>query len=151
AAKPDSIEAHNNIARIFIARDAAVEALDVLMRALDIRATTESKTLVVECLKGAPHLPDGFEYRELVLHALVEPWGRPSDIAPVAARLVLANRTIGAAVARAKSIWPNRRPMAELLQPSELAVVCQDPLLRALLETGCVPDAALERFLTLLR
>jgi tetratricopeptide (TPR) repeat protein/SAM-dependent methyltransferase len=151
AAKPDHIEAHNNIARIFIARNMMAEALDVLTRALDIRATTETKMLVVECLKSAPHIADNDEYRELVRRAMVEPWGRPSDIAPVAARLVLANRTIGAAVARAKSIWPNRRPMAELLQPSEFAVVCQDPLLRALLETGCVPDEALERFLTLLR
>jgi tetratricopeptide (TPR) repeat protein/SAM-dependent methyltransferase len=151
AAKPDSIEAHNNIARIFIARQAAAEALDVLKRALDIRATTESKMLVVECLKSAPHISDSGGYRELVRRAMVEPWGRPSDVAPVAARLLLANRTIGTAVARAKSIWPNRRPMAELLQPSELAAVCQEPLLRALLEAGCVPDEAVERFLTLLR
>jgi tetratricopeptide (TPR) repeat protein/SAM-dependent methyltransferase len=151
AAKPDSIEAHNNIARIFIARRAAAEALDVLERALDIRVTTETKVLVVECLKSAPHIPDGSEYREIVRRAMVEPWGRPSDVAPVAARLVLANRQMSAAVARAKSIWPNRRPMAELVQSSELAAVCQDPLLRALLETGCVPDKGLERFLTLLR
>jgi tetratricopeptide (TPR) repeat protein/SAM-dependent methyltransferase len=151
AARPDHIEAHNNVARIFIARNMTVEALDVLTRALDIRATTESKMLVVECLKTAPHIPDSRGCRELVLRAMVEPWGRPSDVAPVAAHLVLANRAIGEAVARAKTIWPNRRPMADLLQPSELAAVCQDPLLRALLETGCVPDKALERFLTLLR
>jgi tetratricopeptide (TPR) repeat protein/SAM-dependent methyltransferase len=150
-AKPDSIEAHNNIARIFIARNAAAEALDVLRRALDMRATTESKMLMVECLKSAPHIPDSGEYRELVRRAMVEPWGRPSDVAPVAARLVLANREIGAAVARAKSIWPNRPPMAELLQPSELAALCHAPLLRALLDAGCVPDESLERFLTLLR
>ena len=82
---------------------------------------------------------------------MVEPWGRPSDVAAAAARLVLANGAIGAAVARANSFWPSRRPLAELLQPSELAALCHDPLLRALMESGCVPDAALERFLTLLR
>jgi tetratricopeptide (TPR) repeat protein/SAM-dependent methyltransferase len=151
AAKPDSIEAHNNIARILIARQATIEALDVLECALDIRATAESKMLVVECLKSAALIPDSGAYRELVRRAMVEPWGRPSDVASVAARLVLANREISAAVARAKSIWPDRRPMAELLQPCELAAVCQEPLLRALLEAGCVPDEALERFLTLLR
>ena len=34
---------------------------------------------------------------------------------------------------------------------SELAAIVRDRLLRALLESGCVPDQALERLLTLLR
>jgi tetratricopeptide (TPR) repeat protein/SAM-dependent methyltransferase len=151
AAKPDYIEAHDNLARMLMAERATGEALQVLKRALDIRETTDTRALFVECLKKAPGIEAASDYRELVLRAVVEPWARPSDLAPVAASLVVANAEIGAAVARARRAWPSRRELTELMSPAELAAVCDDRLLRSLLESGCVPDKALERFLTLLR
>jgi tetratricopeptide (TPR) repeat protein/SAM-dependent methyltransferase len=151
AAKPDYIEARNNLARIFIAERATAQALDVLKQALVIRETDETKALFVECVKGAPVIPNGNEYRTLVLRALVEPWGRPSDVARIAARFVVASSDLGPVVARAEKAWPKRPAFRDLLNHLELAALCQDQLLQALLDSGCVPDAALERFLTLLR
>jgi SAM-dependent methyltransferase len=151
AAKPDYVEAHNNLARILIAERATVQALETLKHALEIRETDETKALFVECVKGAPVVPNGNQYRDLVLRALAEPWGRPSDVARLATRFLAASTTLGPVVARAEEIWPKRPALQELLDASELAALCQDRLLRALLESGCVPDAALERFLTLLR
>jgi tetratricopeptide (TPR) repeat protein/SAM-dependent methyltransferase len=151
AAKPDYIEARNNLARIFIAERATAQALDLLKQALAIRETDETKALFVECFKSGPILPNGDEYRDLVLRALVEPWGRPSDVARFATHLVIASGQIAAAVARSEEIWPRRPSLRELLGASELAALCQDRLLGALLESGCVPNQRLERFLTLLR
>jgi tetratricopeptide (TPR) repeat protein/2-polyprenyl-3-methyl-5-hydroxy-6-metoxy-1,4-benzoquinol methylase len=150
-AKPEYIEAHDNLARALMAERATAEALQVLERALDIGETTETRALFVECLKDAAGTSNASRYRDLVLRAVVEPWARPGDLAPVAADLVLANSEIGAAVARASQAWPNRQGLTELTSPSELAALSHEQLLRALLESGCVPDKKLERFLTLLR
>jgi tetratricopeptide (TPR) repeat protein len=53
AAKPDFIEAYNNLARIYISERATLQALDTLKRALEIREADETKALLVECMKGA--------------------------------------------------------------------------------------------------
>jgi hypothetical protein len=81
----------------------------------------------------------------------VEPWGRQSDIAAFVAHLLVQTGNIGAAIARTGSTWPQHLPLDQLLEPAERKVVADDPLLIALLESGHVPDRALERFLTLLR
>jgi tetratricopeptide (TPR) repeat protein/2-polyprenyl-3-methyl-5-hydroxy-6-metoxy-1,4-benzoquinol methylase len=151
AAKPGYIEAHDNLARMFVAERATGEALQVIERALGIRETTETKALFVECLKRAPVIPNASACRELVLRAVEEPWARPSDLARVAAGLIFADAKIGAAVARARQAWPNRPELIELMSPSEFAAVRDDRSLRTLLDSGCVPDKALEQFLTLLR
>ena len=151
AAKPDLIEAYNNLARIYISERATLQALDTLKRALEIREADETKALLVECMKGAPATPNANGYPELVLRALVEPWGRPSDVARLAARFVVASDDLGPVIERAQSIWPKRQALNDLMNHSELAAIVRDRLLRALLESGCVPDQALERLLTLLR
>jgi tetratricopeptide (TPR) repeat protein/2-polyprenyl-3-methyl-5-hydroxy-6-metoxy-1,4-benzoquinol methylase len=151
AAKPGYIEAHDNLARALMAERATGEALHVLERSLAIRETTETRALFVECLKGAAGAPSACRYRDLVLRAVEEPWARPGELAPIAASLILADAEIGAAVARASQAWPNRRELTELLSPTESAALCNERLLRALLESGCVPDKTLERLLTLLR
>lgn len=151
AAKPDYIEAHNNVARILICERATTAALDVLKHALDIRETDETKALFVECVKGAPVIADSGRYRDLVLRALLEPWGRPSDVARLAARFLVGSSDLGPLVARAEKAWPKRPTLRELLDSSELAALCQNQLLLALLESGCAPDQSLEQLLTQLR
>ena len=54
-------------------------------------------------------------------------------------------------ISRAAGAWPKRLPAQELFGPSEFAAVCDDQLLRCLLESTPVRDIELERFLTAVR
>jgi len=102
-------------------------------------------------LKKAPGIEAASGYREL--GASCRGWspGQGRATSPRGGQPGRRDAEIGAAVARARQAWPSRRELTELMSPSELAAVSDDRLLRALLESGCVPDKALERFLTLLR
>jgi tetratricopeptide (TPR) repeat protein/2-polyprenyl-3-methyl-5-hydroxy-6-metoxy-1,4-benzoquinol methylase len=150
-AKPDFLEAHNNLARAYLAERNVTPALAFLGRALAIRETSETKTLFVDCLKDVLSVPDAALIHPLVVRALCEPWGRQSDIARFSSRLLMRSMEIGAAVARAAEAWPNQLPLDDLLRSSEREAMAKDPLLAGLLDSGHVPDIALERFLTLLR
>jgi tetratricopeptide (TPR) repeat protein/2-polyprenyl-3-methyl-5-hydroxy-6-metoxy-1,4-benzoquinol methylase len=149
--RPDFVDAHNNLARACMAERDVSQALRVLMGALAIRETAETKTLFVACLKGMRTLPAGQDYRDLVVRALAEPWGRPSDLAHVAAHLIMQNPAIGVGVARALDAWPERLPIAAWLPSATRAAIARDEVLRALLENGRVAHVELERFLTALR
>jgi tetratricopeptide (TPR) repeat protein/SAM-dependent methyltransferase len=149
--RSDFIDAHNNLARAWMAERDSGQALRVLMRALSVRDTAETKALFVACLKGLRTLPEGQDYRDMVVRALAEPWGRPSDLAHFAAHLIVQNPEIGASVARALDAWPERMPTAAWLPPATRAAIARDEVLRALLENGRVAHVGLERFLTALR
>src|SRR5215471_9182173 len=151
AIKPDFVEAYNNLGRVFAAERDMDQALRVLARALAIRETTETKTLFVECLKSLRSVPGAADHRDLVVRALSEPWGRPSDIAQFAAGLIMQSPEISGVIARTRSAWPRRLAISELLAPATRAVVARDRLLQALLSSSRIADSGLERFLTVLR
>jgi tetratricopeptide (TPR) repeat protein/SAM-dependent methyltransferase len=151
AVNPNIIEAYNNIARACIAERDIHQALSILGRALAVRETAETKTLFVDCLKDVRTIPDAVCLRDLVVRALSEPWGRPSDVAHVAANLVMASPAIGAGITRTLDAWPRRLPVAELLTPATRKAVAGDRLLHALLEFGRITNVGLERFLTAVR
>ncbi|HKS62519.1 MAG TPA: class I SAM-dependent methyltransferase, partial [Xanthobacteraceae bacterium] len=65
-------------------------------------------------------VPDVDGIRALMIRALTEPWGRPADLSAAAASLIMQDKAIGK----------------------------RDALLRALLTSACIRDAALERRLT---
>jgi tetratricopeptide (TPR) repeat protein/2-polyprenyl-3-methyl-5-hydroxy-6-metoxy-1,4-benzoquinol methylase len=151
AQRPDFIDAHNNLARAYMAERDISQALRVLMSALAIRDTADTKTLFVACLKGLRTLTEGQNYREMVVRALAEPWGRPSDLAHFAAELIVQNPSISASVSRALDTWPQRMPVTAWLPLATRATIARDEVLRALLENGRVAHVGLERFLTALR
>jgi tetratricopeptide (TPR) repeat protein/2-polyprenyl-3-methyl-5-hydroxy-6-metoxy-1,4-benzoquinol methylase len=151
AAKPDFIEAYNNLARVCLTERQIGPALDVLQQALAIRETPETKTLFVECIKGLASLPDTEGLEALVLRALSEPWGRPSELANPAAILIKRDAVVGAAVRRANAAWPVRPSAAELLGAGGLAALADNRLLMCVLETARIADIEIERFLTALR
>jgi tetratricopeptide (TPR) repeat protein/2-polyprenyl-3-methyl-5-hydroxy-6-metoxy-1,4-benzoquinol methylase len=150
-AKPDFVEAYNHLARAWLSERSVGPALDALCCALTIKEIPATKALFVDCLKNVLNISNSERFRPLVLRALSEPWGRQSDIARFSARLVMQSSDIGAAVNRAVSVWPRRLALDTLLQPTEFKALTGDLLLLSLLESGHVPDIALERFLTSLR
>jgi tetratricopeptide (TPR) repeat protein/2-polyprenyl-3-methyl-5-hydroxy-6-metoxy-1,4-benzoquinol methylase len=147
----DFVEAHNDLARLRLAEGKVERALGILSRALKICETPETKTLFVYCLKDLVNLTEIASIRPLIVRAFTEPWGRQNDIARFCARLVTQSREIGGIVARATNAWPNRLSLDQMLRASEAKALANNVLLTGLLDSGRVPDVALERFLTLLR
>ena len=144
--KPDFIDAYNNLARLALGAGDPAQALAVLRRALQIKETPATKTLIVQCLEEPRAIPDLTGLRDLVVRALSEPWGRPSDLARAASHLIKGNVALRPGIAQANASWPPRLAAEDVKEA--LAAAVNDPLLRCVLETGPVCDPELERFLT---
>ncbi len=151
ASEPGHADALLGFAAILIARGRAGRALNAVIRALEIAATTECKALFVECVKDLEPEGDVGELKPLVLRALSEPWTRPSTLSAVCARLVKIDGVLGESIVRATRAWPRRLPAPELLGPRGLEVLTGDRLLQCLLAVTPVTDIELERFLTAVR
>jgi tetratricopeptide (TPR) repeat protein/2-polyprenyl-3-methyl-5-hydroxy-6-metoxy-1,4-benzoquinol methylase len=145
ALKPDFIDAYNNIARLALATGNPAHALAVLRRALGIRETYDTKVLIVQCLEQARAVPDLANLRDVVVRALSEPWGRPSDLVKAATLIIKANDALRAGIAQANAAWPPRLAARDL--GDALAGAANDPLLRCALESAPVCDPELERLL----
>lgn len=143
--KPDFIDAYNNLARLALGAGDPAQALAVLRHALQVKETPATKTLIVQCLEEPRAIPDLSGLRDLVVRALAETWGRPSDLARAASHLVKANVALRPGIAEANAIWPPRFAAESVRDAS--AAAAADPLLRWVLETGPVCDPELERFL----
>jgi 2-polyprenyl-3-methyl-5-hydroxy-6-metoxy-1,4-benzoquinol methylase len=117
------------------------EALALLCRALQAKATERGKSLFVAWLRGLQEFPDTVPLANFLPGAISEPWCRPQDLAPLAVSLLK---------------W--RGPIAELLARPDAAVgesacaaIAQSSLLRAVLENVPLCDLDLEALLRALR
>lgn len=149
--KPDFPEGLNNLALILNARDDPITALNLAAQSLQLRKTMEAKVIFVACVKRLKFRDSTAAIRGLLVRALSEPWGKPSDLARTGADLVKSNRDIGECVSRAAEAWPRRLPMQHLLGPNGIVPVASEPLLRVLLDSAPICDIDLERFLTMMR
>jgi tetratricopeptide (TPR) repeat protein/SAM-dependent methyltransferase len=145
--RPSLLEAYINLGKTLLAEGRASAALNVVRRAFAVRETSDLKTLFVQCAKTLDEIPEDQQFRLLVVRALTEIWGRPSDLAACAIRLVEAVPGLKRLVKRATDFWPKRLAPADWDECS-LSSLAQDQLLVALLSSTPVTDIALERFLT---
>jgi 2-polyprenyl-3-methyl-5-hydroxy-6-metoxy-1,4-benzoquinol methylase len=151
AARNSLAAAHSNLGIALMATGDMPEALKEIQRSLRTEETENGKLLFVQCLRSLTSIPDGIDCRDDLVRALSEPWGRPSDLSLFAANLIKSDGTTGACISRIASTWPTRPAPRELFGSSRLAKVCDDRLLRCLLETTIIFDLEMERFLTVLR
>ena len=151
ACKPDFIDAYNNLARVFLSLGQSDNALGTVRRALAVAQTPDIKSLFVQCAKALTVPPDVEDFRALLIRALSEPWGRPHDLASVAAGAVKQDRALRPCINRVLDAWPRRLSAGELLGPDGLAAISGNRLLQCLLEAAPVADVVLERLLTRLR
>ena len=73
------------------------------------------------------------------------------DFDSVAAMLLAVNPALGEGAGRAASAWPQRLSTRELLGPSGFTAICDDALLRRVLESTTIRHVGLERLLTSFR
>ena len=149
--KPDLLTAYNNLATIYFLGGDAPQALSVIMQGLRIKETPLLKSMFATYLRFAASIPDNDAFRQYVVRALTEPWGRPGAIVTPCIALVKRDPHIKHSIDRAAAAWPQRLPRAELFGPDGLRAAGGDPVLTALLQSAYVTDLALERFLTLAR
>jgi 2-polyprenyl-3-methyl-5-hydroxy-6-metoxy-1,4-benzoquinol methylase len=126
-------------------------ALKAIQRSLQIEETENAKLLFVGCLRNLTVIPDGIDLADDLARAISEPWGRPTDLAQFAAKLVKRSGPIGACIRQIAAAGPRVPAPHELFTPKILAEISSDRLLCCLLESTIVLDIDLERFLTVLR
>jgi hypothetical protein len=125
------------------------QALSALQRSIETGESENAKVLFVQCVRSLNFIPHAVDLRENLIRALSEPWGRPIDLAKFAGNFIKRNGATSMCIRRATGVWPKRLPAQDLFSASEFAEVCDDQLLRCLLESTPVCD--IERFLTAVR
>jgi tetratricopeptide (TPR) repeat protein/SAM-dependent methyltransferase len=126
-------------------------SLDMLRRIVETEQSRDTKTLFVQCLRTLPAPPDIPYLRDLLIPALEEPWGRPSDLAPAATALIEQNPAVAAAIERSERAWPQGLLLHDLFGAVGVAPLACDNLLHALLQATFVRSGRFERFLTNVR
>jgi tetratricopeptide (TPR) repeat protein/SAM-dependent methyltransferase len=148
---PGLLDGYANLASALLANGDAPAALGVVARSLAMRETQAAKTLFVACTRALQSFPPAPEFRELVIRALAEAWGRPGELAPCATVLIKQSTILRAWIERTAAAWPKHLPMQDLLAGPDFAAIADDRLLQCLMESTPLLDLALERFLTCTR
>jgi len=149
--KFDYVEVLNNYALLLNAKGRSVKALGIIEKSLRIKETPEAKSIFISCIKHLRLTEDNSDIRTAMVRALIEPWGRPIELAWVGSELVKLNPNIGMCVERATNGWPLPMAAQELFGANGLTTLAADPLLLALLNSAPVCDVEMERFLTMAR
>ena len=154
AYRPDYAEAYGNLGNAFREQGKLDKAIASYQRALQIRKSPEIKSGFAQCIRNVYFTHEIPDIQQLVAIAISEPWGRPADLANPAISLIKLQSGIKECIDRAATTWPTRLSQRELLGQHGafgFTSVCNDLLLRSLLENTTVCDVELERFLTMAR
>lgn len=143
-AKPDAEAALHGLALSLLAKGEAARAFEVCERSLRIKETCEAKALAVQCLQHLNYTQDDYRMRELIIRAMSEPWGSPTQLVAPGVSLINADATIKSCIERAIQAWPTRLSQQELYGSSGIGAVARDRLLRCLLEHAPTCDLRLE-------
>jgi len=148
---PTNSEAAYNLAVAQMNRGQHEQALQTILRMLDKAPTVELRNLFATCLTTMPRVPAEDRIRNLTARALVEGWSRPDQLASIVLTILKTNPIIARGIAQVNQHWPRPVPVHDMLGPGGLAVVAQDDLLAALLQSTPVTDVEMERVLAGLR
>ena len=83
ALKPGVLETYDDLAGVLLAEGDADAALEVVRRALSIKETQNNRHLFVQCMKHLRSAPQGRDLRDLLVRALLEPWGGSAELARI--------------------------------------------------------------------
>src|SRR5262249_37606579 len=146
--RPNLLAARKNLCSALLGLGNVELALLQSLRAIEGEETVETKALFVQCvrlLRDHNMIPEATTVRRLVIRALSEPWGRPSELACVTTRLLKMGASISQYLEHESSV--SSVPIG-LLQSQ---AVCRNELLRSLLLAAPIGDFAVEHFLTAAR
>lgn len=148
---PDCADALNNLASFLIGKGEPMEVLGLIKTSLKIDENSEAKRIFVEYAQRMRLTSTDDNFRDILVRALTEIWGRQIALARAGANLVKLSPNIGGCAIRANKNWPQRLSAQDLFGPAGFTAVATDPLLCALLDATPIADIELERFLTTVR
>ena len=140
-------EAHYNQGLVFLALGDAMSALQEAIYLIEQKPTTDAKGLFVEALKNMSVTSWDLSLSNMLITALLEPWGRPSDVTPFACQLLKSDPEIQKVLYDLASNLP--RDADENAFPGN--DVPSLPLLNVILTSGPIADVELEKYFTSLR
>lgn len=132
----------------------SIEAFKSGLLAVELDESPRTKSAFVQYVKTMAFVradPLADRIRPIVLRAMSEPWGRPSDLSWIAASLIKLDPDTLGCIKRVGDAWPRRLDWDDLFGTTGLRAVVKDRLLYCLLENTPVCDVEIERFLATAR
>jgi tetratricopeptide (TPR) repeat protein len=151
ASKPDFAEAHSNLGNTLKELGRAEDALVAVIKSILIKPTVEAKSLFIDLTKKISIQTWDQSLVQLVITALLEPWGRPSDLMPIACRLLKTNKEFLQSLKESKHEFNQLDYYESFLVSIPKKEFDASTLLKAILSSSAIPDAEIEIFLTSLR
>jgi tetratricopeptide (TPR) repeat protein/2-polyprenyl-3-methyl-5-hydroxy-6-metoxy-1,4-benzoquinol methylase len=151
AIKPDYAEAHSNLGVTLQELGRLEDALITVIKSIKIEPTLGAKELFIQITKKIGVKIWNQSLADLVIDALLEPWGRPSDLMSIACRLLKVDKEFVQILNQSEDDTSQARNNVSFLSSISKKEFNASSLLQAMLSSSPIPDAEIERFLTLLR
>ena len=151
AIKPDYIAALSNLGVTLQELGRLGNALDAVVKALAIKPTIGAKQAFIDITKRTVIRIWDRSLVRLVITALVEPWGRPSELMAVACRLLKLDEEFMQILDQSKDGTSKAKDIESFISSTSKKECNASSLLRAMLSSSPIPDEKVERFLTSLR
>ena len=151
AIKSEFAEAHSNLGITLQELGRLEDALTTVIKSIKIKPILETKRLFVQITKKIDVKIWNQSLADLVINALLEPWGRPYDLMPIACRLLKADKEFVQILNQSEDHTSQARDKVSFLSSISKKEFNASSLLQAMLSSSAIPDAEIERFLTLLR
>ena len=151
AIKPDYAQAHCNLGNILQELGRLEEALVTVTKSIKIKPTAVAKSLFIDLTKKIGIKTWNQSLVQLVITALIEPWGRPSDVMPFACRLLRVDKELVNILNQSKDDDSRSNCDESILDLIFEKEFVASSLLGAMLSSSHIPDAEIEIFLTSLR
>ena len=151
AIEPDSEEILYELTMILVARGKVLEALPLLIPAIERGPTLAIKIAFASCVARSRFVIPDSRIRAALKTAIAEPWGIPSRLCPAALSLIVLDTRIANCVHVANASWPARLPKAAVFGADGLAALAEDFLLHTMLEAAPVTSIEFEHFLACAR
>ena len=151
AIKPDYAEAYYNLGITLQELGRLEDALVTVKKSIKIKPTAEAKRLFIGLTKKMGIKTWDQSLVQLVITALLEPWGRPSDVMPFACRLLRVDKELVNILNQSKDDDSRSNCDESILDLIFEKEFVASSLLGAMLSSSHIPDAEIEIFLTFLR
>jgi Flp pilus assembly protein TadD/2-polyprenyl-3-methyl-5-hydroxy-6-metoxy-1,4-benzoquinol methylase len=149
--KPDYAQAHFNLSITLKKLGRLEDAFNAAIKSIKIEPTIEAKSLFIEISKKLNIKTWSLSLSQLVITALLEPWGRPKDVQSFAMKLLYKDKEFSQILDSINNAIGGAKLDENLLiSIAEKEFDCS-PLVQALLTSIPIADAQLETVFTNLR
>jgi tetratricopeptide (TPR) repeat protein/2-polyprenyl-3-methyl-5-hydroxy-6-metoxy-1,4-benzoquinol methylase len=151
AIKPDYAEAHSNLGNTLQELGRLEDAFNSVIKSIRIKPNVVAKNLLITISKKLNVEAWDLSTSQLVITALIEPWGRPSDVMPFAMRLLRKNKEFEKILDQSNHDTKEAQLDENLLNSISEKEFDATTLVQAMLTSTPIPDRELEAFFATLR